>query len=360
MRILFAILYDANYGVCGAEQVVYDLTLGMRDIFHEEVACVVNPGDLADRLRAQGVSVTEVSFSKWETPQVLKRLGHLIDTWKPDIIFSHHRYMTFLLDLFFKNKTFIVHTEELLHHNKRFLFRYGHLAVGCHESVRKNLVSFYRIPEERTLTIDNTTHQPPVNSEELKKIQQKYPKKKGQIYGLSIGRLEEQKGQRYLAEALARLSSQERERLHIFIAGKGTMETFLMSEAKRLGVSDSITFLGYVDAMGEWLDFCDFVILPSLWEGSPLTLRLAYGASRPLLAADIEGIREFVIKEKTGFLFPPRNAEAMANIFKMILSGDVQLEVMGRQARAYWEANFTLEKMVRAYHSICENRMKKK
>ncbi len=357
VKILFASFYDDANGVGGVEQVVYDLSTGMKRMYGDEVACAVNPGELSEMLKKQGIPVTEIAFSKARTLEAIGRLGRLIREFKPDVVFSHHRFMTFLLDHFFRNQTYIVHTEALLRRNKKLLFRYGHLAVACHESVRENLIKHYGVPAEKTLTIDNTVSQPALNPERRQGLEAIYPRKPGQLYGLCIGRLEDQKGHKYLIEALSKLDNRERSLLRIFLAGEGSLKLDLLNDAVRFGTGSSLTFLGYTHEAAEWLDFCDFVILPSLWEGSPLTLRLAYGASRPLLASDIEGVKEYISPGKTGWLFAPRDPDALADVLRRALgAGQEGLRSMGREAHAYWQEHFTVEKMVAAYHQICETR----
>lgn len=352
MKILLVTLYDARFGMGGAEQVVLDLAKGMRDQYLDEVACMVNPGDLAGRLRAAGIEVTEVPYAKAGTVQLGSRLMRKVHTWKPDLIHSHHRYFTFMADLFLKKKTAVLHTEQVLRYDKRFMFRYGHFAAACHESVRQNLIRYYHVPENRTQTILNSVAKPVPDLHEMEKIGKKYPARTGQLTAFCIGRMEKQKGHTYLIDAVSRLAPAVRARLRIFLAGDGTLKDALVKQAHDQGVYDSFIFLGYCDKPAEYFALSDFVIIPSLWEGSPLTLLLAYGAGKPVVASDIDGIRDLVLPDSTGQLCPPADPQALAKALQDWIENPLKIRGSAALVSEYWQKYSSLERTLANYHQL--------
>ena len=78
MKILYVQLYDARFKMGGAEQVMWDLLLGMRRQEGHHVACAVNPGDLSDKIRHEGIRVDDLAWSKSGTFQTLSGLRKAI------------------------------------------------------------------------------------------------------------------------------------------------------------------------------------------------------------------------------------------------------------------------------------------
>lgn len=352
MRILYATLYRSEFGIGGAEYVLRDLVRNMKEKFGEEVACAMNAGDLADFLRHTGIPVFEIPRSKIKTLQILARLNQVIATFRPDIIHSHHRYLTFLLDLFFKKRSKILHTQHVLTRDKRGLFRYGHLTTAVHESVRENLISHYGAPGHLVVTIPNAVRSRAPDPVELEKLQARYPRLPGQVIGLCIARMEEQKGHLYLIQAVDQLPDSHKRKIKIFLAGDGTLAPFLKQEAARRGLAEQFVFLGHTPQIPELLTLCDFVILASLWEGLPLSILEAYTTAKPVIATDIPGSKETVRQGETGLLVPPRNAGDLSRAIRHLMDHPVEAAAMGRKGYAFWEENFSFEKMLHAYHDL--------
>ena len=352
MKILIATLYQAKFGMGGAERVALDLAYAMRGLFQDEVKVCINPGDAAEELRKNGVEVIEIPFEKRRTLETFSTLNQVMRSFRPDIMHSHHRYVTFLADIFLKRQCVVLHTEEVLSRDKRLFFRYGDMAAACHESVRQNLIRLYRVPAERVVTILNSVSFQSAAPGQLAEIRGKYPSKPGQVTGLCIARMEEQKGHRYLIDAAAMLPESYRKRLRIFLAGEGALMQTVRDRVKRLGLGDVFTFLGYCRQTSAFLEFCDFTVLSSIWEGSPLTILLSFAAGKPVLATDIDGIRGQVVPGRTGLLVPPGDFRQMANaLMEMMDSVDNRL-AMGREAAKAWAAYPSVDETARSYRRL--------
>ena len=355
MKILYAILYHSKFKMGGAEKVLLDLACSMKQDHSEEVACVVNSGDLAEELKGKGIAVTEIYWPKVQTFQTLLRLHQAIKTFQPDLIHSHHRYATFLLDLFFKRKSRILHTEHVLRQDKRGFFRCGHLVTAVHESIRENLIRLYRVPPEKVVTIPNAVRLRKTEAPKLQKIKEKYQLHPNQVFVLCIGRLEEQKGHRYLIEAVSRLPKPYLERLRIFLLGEGSLAGILKSKVREARLENHFIFLGHSAEVPEFLSFCDFLVLPSLWEGMPLVVLEAYSAGKPVVATDIPGTNEVVKPGETGLLVPPRSSLLLAKALVQMMDHPEQIKTMGAKAHLWWSEAFSYETMIHRYHELYQN-----
>lgn len=125
-----------------------------------------------------------------------------------------------------------------------------------------------------------------------------------------VGRLQRQKGIKYLIEAMSNVHKQY-PRVKLVIVGNGSEGEFLTRQAKNLPF---IIFksLGKEDLVNEMLSSRLFV-LPSLYEGSPIVLFEAWGAKLPVVATRVGGIPDFVRDGVNGYLVTPKDPQALAS-----------------------------------------------
>jgi glycosyltransferase involved in cell wall biosynthesis len=118
---------------------------------------------------------------------------------------------------------------------------------------------------------------------------------------VSIGRLDVQKGQLLLLEALARLPDVE-----LTLIGDGPLRGSLERAAQRLGVAGRVRFAGWLgaDAVVEEIERSRALVLASLAEGLPVAVMEALALGRPAIATDVGALSELVEPGETGWLVP--------------------------------------------------------
>jgi glycosyltransferase involved in cell wall biosynthesis len=101
--------------------------------------------------------------------------------------------------------------------------------------------------------------------------------------------------------------------------------------------SPHIRVMGRYDnrELGRILSEVDVVVVPSIWyENSPLVIREAFVAGKPVITADLGGMRELVQDEETGLLFQPRDVEDLqAKIKRFINDSDLVVKLAGNIPR---------------------------
>ena len=110
---------------------------------------------------------------------------------------------------------------------------------------------------------------------------------------LTVASLEARKGFPFLLPCLPELTD-----MHFAWAGSGTLETQLREHT----FGQPVHFLGERDDVADWLDACDAVLQPSMFEGMPLSILEAMAKARPVLASAVSGIPEAM--GDTGSLLP--------------------------------------------------------
>jgi glycosyltransferase involved in cell wall biosynthesis len=164
---------------------------------------------------------------------------------------------------------------------------------------------------------------------------------------LTTARLAEQKGQGYLLEAAALVPEAT-----FVLAGDGPDRAGLEARARDLGLTDRVLFLGHRHDVPDLLASCDLFVLPSLFEGHPLSILEAMAAGRPVIATAIGGTDEAVIHRQTGILIPPADSVALASAITAVLTDPVLARRLGEAGRARVRRKFAAEIMVRRVTDI--------
>jgi glycosyltransferase involved in cell wall biosynthesis len=162
-------------------------------------------------------------------------------------------------------------------------------------------------------------------------------------------RLTEQKGHRFLLRALVDVPD-----AHFALAGDGPERAALEAQARDLGVEARVSFLGYRNDVAALLSVCDLVVLPSLYEGLPVSLLEAMAARRPVIATRIGGTDELVTSGRTGLLVEPGNATALAVAIRSLLDDTAAARELAERASLLVERRFSAEAMCNRVGEIYE------
>ncbi|WP_299023999.1 glycosyltransferase [uncultured Sulfitobacter sp.] len=139
----------------------------------------------------------------------------------------------------------------------------------------------------------------------------------GPMRFVAIGRFVEQKGQLLALDALAKLT-QSHPDAHLTLIGDGEMRPQIEARIEALGLGENITLTGWVDEariLAE-LQSAHALLMPSFAEGLPMVIMEAMAAGRLVIATYIAGIPELVIPNKTGWLVPAGDADALAQAMR--------------------------------------------
>lgn len=172
---------------------------------------------------------------------------------------------------------------------------------------------------------------------------------------LYMGRLDFSKGIQYLIEAFKIVQNQHPD-LKLVIAGSGDFELQLRKFARNI---EGIVFVGYVDSIRikKFLyDASLAVVLPSLFEVSPMAILEGMANGKPSLATNVGG-NPFIIKHgENGFLIKPKDPENLAKYIDILYEDQALRRKMGMLGRKLVEKEFTLDRMLsetlKVYYSL--------
>lgn len=164
----------------------------------------------------------------------------------------------------------------------------------------------------------------------------------------TAGRLVELKGIEYLLSAAASLQG-EFPALRVEIAGSGPQRAKLEAVAAHWGLGEHVKFLGWIDDLTSVLSRWDAFVMPSLEEGFPVAALDAMAAGLPVVATSVGGVPELIEDAKTGWLVPPRDAEALASRIRLLLSNPEMRQHMGAAGYARVRDHFSSAQMTASF-----------
>jgi glycosyltransferase involved in cell wall biosynthesis len=159
------------------------------------------------------------------------------------------------------------------------------------------------------------------------------PIKKSRTGILTVARLEEQKGLAILIEAIATLKREKIRNIPLVtIVGDGSQRASLERLTRELSVSTSIRFTGALNrsATNEKYRSANIFVLPSLWEGMPLTILEAWAHQLPVIATRVGGIPQTCTDGKDALLIQAGNSKALAGAIKKIVQMKTLRERLGK------------------------------
>jgi glycosyltransferase involved in cell wall biosynthesis len=168
---------------------------------------------------------------------------------------------------------------------------------------------------------------------------------------LSIARLVEQKGHHVLIEALAMLKARGIDFTWV-VVGSGPRQAILEELVKAKGLLAWVEFKGDQDSdkVMALLHQADLFVLPCLrtknnmMDGIPVALMEAMAVGTPVVSTQLSGIPELIEDRVSGFLAPPDDAAALADILAGIIKTPGLLEPVKREARKRVERDFAADR----------------
>ena len=166
------------------------------------------------------------------------------------------------------------------------------------------------------------------------------------------GRLAPVKGHLTFLSA-ARILTAQGLRCHFLIVGGGEKEENLREVAERLGLTPRITFTGYTQDPGAYMNLFDVAVNCSTGtETSCLALSEAMSLGIPCVASRFGGNVEMVTEGENGLLFPPRDAGALAAALGRLAQDAALHARLSQGARERFLADCNAQEMANAYDAL--------
>jgi glycosyltransferase involved in cell wall biosynthesis len=338
----------------GAETMCANLSIELAKQGHNvQVISLYNyQSSITDYLHKNGVEVVYLNKKKGIQISVIKDLMTCFKNFKPDVVHTHlyaSKYAHIAAWLSgIKVKVHTIHSIAYHADGKanqivnRFLFKVlGVIPVSLSEEVKKTVVDLYKIKPKKTPIVLNG-----VPLEKCIPIQT-YSEEATRI--LHVGRFSTPKNHMEMIRGFA-LAHEKNRRIHLYLYGEGELKKEAEKLVSDLQIGEYIHFCGTTSDVYSVMNKADVFILPSLWEGVPMTLIEAMGTGLPIIASRVGGISNMISDGENGILIDP-TAEALAKAIILIATDGKKREKLGLNALKK-SVDFSSKKMVRKYVEV--------
>ncbi|HEY6333804.1 MAG TPA: N-acetyl-alpha-D-glucosaminyl L-malate synthase BshA [Blastocatellia bacterium] len=140
----------------------------------------------------------------------------------------------------------------------------------------------------------------------------------------------------------------------LVMCGDGPERAEAEALASRLGVSDSVLFVGKQPQLvvRQYLSLADLLLLPSQSESFGLVALEAMACEAPVVATRVGGIPEVVADGETGYLFDVGDLDGMAGAAIRIIEDPGLRERMGRRGRELGIGRFSTAEIIPQYEAL--------
>lgn len=170
---------------------------------------------------------------------------------------------------------------------------------------------------------------------------------------LLVGRIVPHKGVEHFIEAARHVPEAQ-----FLVAGEGSSLEAMEELAEAIRVKDRVRFLGRIsqDNLPKVYAACDVFVLPSVsrLEAFGIVALEAMATGKPVVVADIPGVREVIEDGREGLLADPVNPQDLAEKMRRLLEDPDLRREMGRRGRERVLADFTIEKVTDAILRVYE------
>ena len=143
--------------------------------------------------------------------------------------------------------------------------------------------------------------------------------------------------------------------VHIWFLGDGETQSRITQLVKEKHLEDNVSFEG-VKAVSEYLVNADIFILPSKYEGMPMSLIEAMGVGLPIVASDVGGIPNMIKNEEEGLLIEPTVEQLKKAICRLIDNKELRTKI-GKGAYKK-SSEYSAERMTESYFELYQRIMK--
>lgn len=266
---------------------------------------------------------------------------------------------TFILKDLFESRLYIDYLKKLLlpplpmlKLYRKWYFNRMDLIISISNYNINAVTKDFRLSRNKFVVIPNG-----VNYDKFQKLKSKFNIEEKENTILYYGRLSPRKGLQVLLYSIPILL-EEFPSLKVNIVGNGEYLPVLKKLVLRLNIREYVNFKGSLDneMLTKEILESTIVVIPSLYEGLPLTLLESMGMGRPVVVSKLPGICEILDNGITGMVTNPGDSSSLAKGIKILLHDPIMRKRMGKRAEIFVRNNLTwndiAKKMLNTYNSL--------
>jgi glycosyltransferase involved in cell wall biosynthesis len=326
--------FDPQDPACAAFQIVGKTRyVAARDAGsgYKRAFILASPAVLFPLIRFAPKVVFSSAFSVWTILALLAkpftrwRVAIMYDGSSPNSDFRDSRVRTWMRQILaYFTDAFVANSDA----GKDYMME----VLGVPE--KKIFRETYLVPDASELNVE-------CSEENRQKIEALSAGLEGPVF-LFVGQLIERKGIRTLIEAVRRIKESGQEKFTILIIGDGEKRLEFVSLARGYGVEAHFRWMGWIQyrQLGAYFERSDVFVFPTFEDCWGMAVLEAMRFGKPVLCSTGANACELVHEGRNGYLFPPDDAEALAQGMIKFIAAPELAAVMGAEST----------EIIRAYH----------
>lgn len=323
----------------GAEQVVLELSKALTGMGHAvEITALASGGDMAAAFYDSHLKCHELGMERhfrlnpqwfWQYMQDHKKLCAFFKAQAYDVIHTHlmgtdvrclspakqsgAAVVCYTIHNVYPKYISKEYFERLRNHRRKTAYRQYDFIFAVDDAVTDWAIDTGMVRPDKIHTVYNGIDLSRMSLKASKaEIRQRLGWKKDTGVLLNVASLTPQKNQRNLIQAI-RILVEKGLPVALKIAGTGGLKQELEELIETLRLQAHVELLGYRRDVPDLLKAADTFVLPSHWEGLPISLLEAIAGQTPVAASDIPVHRKILSKGDLGNLIDGTEPEAIAD-----------------------------------------------
>jgi glycosyltransferase involved in cell wall biosynthesis len=289
----------------GLEQAYLNMTEALIKGGHRVTALLQEDAPYIPEVQRHTSDIHSMRVRGFYDPIALLRLRALVKQVQPELIIAHNSRAVQMLVR--ATHGMGVRVLGVSHGHKLARMRSAHMLAVLTTAMADEFAE-QGYPREHMVVLGNMIHLPA-------SLHQK-PREAELVIG-TMGRLAPEKGITDFVEALALLHARGVP-FRALIGGDGPQHEELLALTQSRGISDHVTFLGWVNDKASLYHQLDMCCIPSTYEPFGLVILEALAHGVPLVTTAVSGPLSIVTHEKNALVVPPANPAQLANALQRI------------------------------------------
>ena len=357
-----------DMAIAGTEQVIRQLVENTDPVkFDTSIMCIDGRiGDLGQELIKKGIKIDSIKreasgldFGLIKTLKTYVKLNNI------DVLHCH-QYTPYVYGLFASlgTSTPVIFTEHGRFYPdsykwKRVLLNpilslFTSSITAISKATAEALIKYENFPRRKVTVIYNGIQFNPSSFSNNSNLRKELGiDKEANLLG-TIARLDTIKNQSMMIEAFAQVVKHF-PNSYLLIVGDGPEREPLEQLRKKLCIQERVIFTGFKINPQRFFNIIDIFLLPSLSEGTSMTLLEAMAFKKPAIVTDVGGNPEIVKHNVTGLVTPNKDMPAFSKAIQELLKDPTKANKLGLQGLNRYNQLFKAEEMVNKYQNLYLN-----
>ena len=355
MRIFFL---STSMGMGGADSQLLSAAQLMQTRGHDVIIVSLTPlGPMGLQARQLGIRTESLDMRRGvPDPRGLLRLARLVRAWQPDVIHSHMVHANLMaraLRLAAPVPALVSTIHNIYEGGRARMLAYrltnglvDHMTIVS-QAAADRFIGERIVPRELLTVVPNGV--------DIDQIRGVPPEARATLRAslglehafvwLAVGRFEVAKDYPNMLRAFARVRAAQPDAV-LLIVGRGSLQGETEALVRDMGLKDAVRFLGVRSDVPVVMSAADGYVMSSAWEGMPMVLLEAAAAGLPIVATTVGGNHEVVVEGETGFLVPPRDAEALGSaMLRLGVLPEAERRAMGERGHQHIRRHYGLARV---------------